>query len=260
MASSRTRTFPLTRWWRSGWHTVHLGALVLALAMGPSSYGGGRWSVVARHLVRASLPLALWFSVVSALLSVVIIRIVLVTAQSYGLSQYALEMVVRVLVLELIPLVAAMFVAVRVTLPAAAELAALRQSGALEALRAEGGDALRDEVLPRALAGMFAVALLAAVSCVLCLVLAYLLAYGFSPWGVERYTRLVGSVFAPAVTLIFAIKTLAFAVAVSLIPIGSALYDSPYDPGPASVELQGLVRMFLAILAIELVSLVGNYY
>ena len=259
MATSLSRPISLTRWWRSGWHTVHLGALVLALALSPSSYGRGRWPVIARHLVRACVPLALWFSLVSALLSVVIIRIVLVTAQSYGLSQYALEMVVRVLVLELIPLIAAMSVALRVTLPAAAELAVLRQSGALEAMRAGGGDALRDEVLPRALAGMFAVVLLAALSGVLCLVLAYLLAYGFSPWGVERYTRLVGSVFAPAVTLIFSIKTLAFAAAVSLIPIGSALHDSPYGT-PASVELQGLVRMFLAILAVEIVSLVGNYY
>jgi phospholipid/cholesterol/gamma-HCH transport system permease protein len=120
-------------------------------------------------------------------------------------------------------------------------------------------------VLPRALAGMFAVLLLAALSCVVCLVLAYLLAFGFSPWGFERYTRLVGSVFAPAVTLIFTIKTAAFAAAVSLIPIGSAMHDTPYalpgaDAGPASIELQGLVRMFLAILAVEIVSLVGNYY
>jgi len=264
MATSLTRPTPLgriaARWWQSGWHIVHMGSLVLALALAPSSYGGARWPGIAHHLVRATVPLALWFSVVSALLSLVIIRIVLVTAQSYGLSQYALEMVVRVLVLELIPLVAALFVALRVTLPAAAELAAMRQSGALDAVRARGGDALRDEVLPRALAGMFAVFLLAALSCVLCLVLAYLLAFGFSPWGLDRYTRLVGQVFTPAVTIIFALKTAAFAGAVSMIPFGSALHDSPYGPGPASIELQGLVRMFLAILAVEILSLMGNYY
>jgi phospholipid/cholesterol/gamma-HCH transport system permease protein len=46
------------------------------------------------------------------MVSLVVIHIVVVTAASYGLSQYALEMVVRVLVLELIPLVAALFVAV----------------------------------------------------------------------------------------------------------------------------------------------------
>ena len=41
--------------------------------------------------------------------------------------------------------------------------------------------------------------------------------------------------------------------------IGSALHDSPYGPGPVSIELQGLVRMFLAVLAVEMVSLMGNY-
>lgn len=263
MAVSLSRSVPLkqvlSRFWQNGWQIVHLGALLLALVLTPSSYSGARRPALAAYLVRAALPLTVWFSVVSALLSLVIIRIVLVTAQSYGLSQYALEMVVRVLVLELIPLIAALFVALRVTLPAAADLAAMRQAGRLENARRAGGSALRDEVFPRALAGMFATLLLAALSCVLCLVLAYLLAYGFSPWGFERYTRLVGQVFNPAVTLIFALKTGAFALVVSVIPIGSALHDSPYGPGPVSIELQGLVRMFLAVLAVEIVSLMGNY-
>lgn len=267
MASTLTRTVPLSRilarFWAGGWQIVQLGALLLALLLSPSTYRRERRPLLAAHLVRAAIPLTLWFSVVSALLSVVVIRIVLVTAQSYGLSQYALEMVVRVLVLELIPLIAAMFVALRVTLPAAAELAAQREAGALERLRARGGDPLRDEVFPRALAGMFAVLLLAALSGVVCLVLAYLLAYGATPWGLERYTRLVGQVFNPAVTLIFVLKTGAFALAVSVFPLGSALHDRPYaapDATPVSIELQGLVRMFLAVLAVEIVSLMGNYY
>ena len=50
-----------------------------------------------------------------ALFNVVLIRIVVVTAFAYGLSQYALNMVVRVLVLELVPLVAALFVTIRIT-------------------------------------------------------------------------------------------------------------------------------------------------
>jgi phospholipid/cholesterol/gamma-HCH transport system permease protein len=265
MAASIPRaTVPLSRvlarWWQGTWHIVHLGALVLVLALSPSSYARAWRGAIARHMVRASMPLVLWFSVVSALLSLVIIRIVLVTAQSYGLSQYALEMVVRVLVLELIPLIAALFVALRVTLPAASELSAMRQSGALEAMRRRGGDPLREVIFPRALAAMFAVFLLAALSSVVALVLAYWLAYGFSPWAFERYTRLVGHVFSPAVSVIFTLKTLFFALAVSIIPIGSGLHDHDYGRGVASVELQGLVRMFLAILAVEIVSLVGNYY
>ena len=78
-------------------------------------------------------PNLLWFCVLSALISLVIIRIVVVTALSYGLSGYALEMVVRVLVLELIPLTASLFVALRSTLPAGVEFAQRRLAAATAA-------------------------------------------------------------------------------------------------------------------------------
>ena len=245
---------------RAWWHVVHLGALVLALLVSPASYRRGRWPRLAQHLVQASAPLLVWFSLLSALVSVVLIHIVLVTALSYGLSQYAMQMVVRVLVLELIPLSAAMAVALRVSVPAAAELAALRRGGGFDALRASGLEPLHHEILPRALGGLFAVLLLAAVSSVLALVLTYLAVHGFSPWGFERFTRTVGQVFSPAVSLIFCLKTLAFAAAVALIPLGSSLHEHPGRFSPLPLELQGLVRMFVVIILIEVASLVGNYY
>ena len=65
---------------------------------------------LAADIAPASQQAVLQFTVFSSLLGLVLIRIVVVTALSYGLSQYAVEMVVRVLVLELIPLGAALFV------------------------------------------------------------------------------------------------------------------------------------------------------
>ena len=82
----------------------------------------------------------LWFIVLSSLISLVIIRIVVVTAVSYGLSQYALEMVVRVLVLELIPLTAVVFAALRCALPNAAEILEMRMRGEFDALAQQGID------------------------------------------------------------------------------------------------------------------------
>jgi len=241
------------------WHIVHLSALLLVLAMSPSSYRGAHRLTMARHLVAATAPVLLWFTLLSAITSLVITRIVLVTAQSYGLSQYALEMVVRVLVIELIPLTAALFVALRWSVPGGTALAVLRRQGRLGDQRRAGIDTLRTEVLPRAVAGIFAVLLLAAVSSVATLVLAYLLAHGFSPWGLEGYTRLVGRVFHPTVTLVFAIKTTALAMAVSVIPLGSALHDPEGVPAATSAELQGLVRLAAAVLLIEVLSLMVNY-
>ncbi|MFN3571345.1 MAG: ABC transporter permease, partial [Polaromonas sp.] len=58
----------------------------------------------------------------------------------------------------------------------------------------------------------------------------------------------------------FLLKTLFFSLAVSLIPMASALYDSTELRLRASAELRMLVRMFAVILLIEVLSLVGNYY
>jgi phospholipid/cholesterol/gamma-HCH transport system permease protein len=162
-------------------------------------------------------------------------------------------------VLELIPLSAALFVALRYTLPQRSVVARLRQQGHVDVMPGAGGAALQHELLPRVVSGVFAVLTLAAVSCVVALVITYLSVYGFTPWGLEAYTRVVGSIFNPSVTLIFMLKTLGFSITVALIPVASAVYDAPRQRSPASAELRALVRMFALLLLIEAISLMGNY-
>jgi phospholipid/cholesterol/gamma-HCH transport system permease protein len=247
-------------WLGGWWRMVRLGAQLLTLALSPSSYSAEQRRTLARHIVLGTAPSLLWFSVLTALLSLVVIRIVLVTSISYGLTQYALEMVVRVLVLELIPLTAALFAALRCTIPRATEVAALRAQGQWEATLQRGGDPVRTEVLPRVIAGAFCALLLAAVSCVVTLVLAYLSVYGFTLAGFDAYTHTVGKIFNPGVSLVFGLKVLFLGITVALVPVASVLDMAPRRRADTSVELQGLVRMFFVILVIEAASLVGNYY
>ncbi|HBZ05508.1 MAG TPA: ABC transporter permease, partial [Massilia sp.] len=101
------------RYLRSWWYMFHLGAIALVTALSPSTYSRATRHATARYIHAGTWQVLPWFTLLSALISLVIIRIVLVTALSYGLSRYALEMVVRVLVLELIPLSAALFAALR---------------------------------------------------------------------------------------------------------------------------------------------------
>ena len=111
-------------------------ARLLVLALSPSSYRGPNRVALAHHVVKDTAPILIWFTLLSSIISLVIIHIVVVTSVSYGLSRFALEMVVRVLVLELIPLTAAMFVALRCALPNAAEIAALHGRGDFDVLSA----------------------------------------------------------------------------------------------------------------------------
>ena len=248
------------RWLVDGWRVVYFGALILVLILSPSSYSPERWPLLVNRIYNSTAPILLWFTVLFALVSLVVTRIVVATAQSYGLSQYALQVVIRVLVLELIPLTAALFVALRCTLPDGAELLQMQRRGKLAQIGQAGHDPVGQEVLPRVVAGIFATVTLAALSCVVALVLAYLAVYGFTLAGMSSFTRLFGLVFSPAVVLIFVLKTLFFSLAVSLMPMASALYGMSGRAGRTSAEVRGLVRMFVVILLIEVASLMGNYY
>jgi len=254
----RAAAAPL-RWLAGWWRIVFFGATILVLALSPSSYGRAARTALMRHIYLDTAPILWGFTALCALLTLVITRIVVVTALSYGLSQYALEMVIRVLVLELIPLTAALFVALRCTIPNGAALAQMRRGGHFDELRQRGQDPVVTQVLPRALAGLYSTITLAAVSCVVALVLAYLAVYGWTAAGVPAYTHVFGHVFNPSVSLIFLLKTLSFSLAVSVIPMASGLYDVEGDGSRESAALQGLVRMFAVLLVLEAVSLVGNY-
>lgn len=250
-------------WFLEWWRLAYLSSVILVLGLSKSTYGHPLRASISNHTYRNTAPILLGFTVVCALVSVVITRIVLVTAMSYGLSQYALQVVIRVLVLELIPLTAALFVALRCTIPDGAELVALR------ACRAKGGGSaddvasLQSDVMPRVIAGLLSGLTLAALSSVVASLVAYLASFGFSVYGFATYTRMFGQVFSPAVTLIFILKTLIFCLTVSLIPMASALVDGGGASGHTartSAEMRGLVRMFTLVLFFEVASLIGNYY
>jgi phospholipid/cholesterol/gamma-HCH transport system permease protein len=240
---------------------LNAAALLVSLMLSPSSYRQAPRTVMARHLYRGTAPMLPWFTLLVAMVSLVLIHIVVATAAAYGLSRYALETVIRVLVLELIPLVSALFVAVNVTLPGGVALYRRRVRENPGFLAAGGMEALHAEAVARVLAGLFAVVTLAVVSCLVALVLTYLVVHGPNSAAFDGFTRKVGQVFNPAVALIFVLKTFFFSLAVSFIPVLSGLNTLPSSGRRSELpEVQGLLRMFLLILLIELVSLVGNYY
>ncbi|TDP64207.1 ABC transporter permease [Roseateles toxinivorans] len=244
------------RQWLTGWWGLLLfGARLAVLALSPSSWRRSQRRLMLHQAYAATMPLLLGFGLGSAIMAQVIIRIVLATAQSYGLTGYALNVLVRTLVLELIPLSAALYTAVRYTMPAAEQVRAMRARGLHKAQLAQGLDPLRDTVLPRALAGVFAAITLTLLAATITLLLTYLNLYGFSTWGLTGFVRGVGQVFGPVIVLIFALKALLLSLAVAVIPMRPGARD-----GAPGADLNHLARLLAVVLLIELLSLVGNYY
>lgn len=243
-------------WWRS----IYLAAVLLVLVMSPSSYQRRGRAMLAQQMYTQTAPILTGFTALAALLCAVIARIVIVTAQSYGLSRYALDLVVRVMVIELIPLTAALFVAMRCTIPAGVQVVQMRTQGQLAKWKGQGIDPIRVALVPRAAAGVFAAVTLAALSCIVALVTVYVSVYGFSLAGFGSYTRIFGQIFTPSLTLVFVLKTWFFSLAVAVMPLASAMYTPVARHQRGGAELGGFARMFAVLLLIEVISLMGNYY
>jgi phospholipid/cholesterol/gamma-HCH transport system permease protein len=249
-----------SEWLRGWWQILYIGAQLMVLAFSPSSYRPSQRKVLAAKLYAATAPILISYVLISALICLVVTRIIVTTALTYGLSHYALDVLIRTLVLELLPLSVALVVAVRFTMPEGKLVRDMRERGEFAAQWRAGGDPTRDELLPRVIAGVFSVLILAMLSGFVALVLAYLSVYGFHTWGFSGYTRSVGQVFNPVVALVFSLKTIFFSLAVSVIPIVFRPRAESNDPTGANAEIKVLARLFTVILLIEVLALVGNYY
>lgn len=240
------------------WYTIHLGAVAMVMAMSPSTYNRQNRVTTSRYIYAYTWQVLPWFTVLAALVSLVVIRIVVVTAASYGLSNFALEMVVRVLVLELIPLTAALFVALRAGLAFnAAEALAFAAESPDDSAAAQ--NRLRRDLVPQVVANTFSVLSLALASSVIVLLLAYLVVYGFSPWGLGYYTRTVGRVFEPVVTIGFMVKTVAFGLAVAVIPAAALLQLQRTGRKLKSNVQPGAIGLLFVLFLIEAGSLLIKY-
>ncbi len=239
---------------------IQFGAQIWVLALSPSSYRRSQRRKMLHGIYAATRPMLPSFTVFSAIVALVIIRIVLATSLSYGLSRYALDVLVRTLVLELIPLSAALFAALRYAMPAGEHVRSMRLAGEFESQLSAGFDPTRDTVLPRAVAGVFSVITLAAISSAVTLVLAYISLYGFASWGIPGFTRTVGQVFNPVIVLIFGLKTLFLSLAVAVIPMVPTPQEGLAGAARPNADITRLARLLAVVLLIEMLSLVGNYY
>lgn len=245
---------------RSWWYMIHLGAVALVMSFTPSTWNRANRLSTSRYIYASTWQVLPWFTVLTALIGLVVIRIVLVTARSYGLSQFALEMVVRVLVLELIPLSAAMFAALRSSMAFDAAALGLARAGMpTQVASDEAVRQLRRDLVPQVLANAFSVLSLAMTSGTIVLLLAYLNVYGLSPWGVPDYTRTVGRIFDPIVSIGFALKTILFGLAVALVPTAAILELQRYPRRLASNVQPGALRLLFVLLVIEAGSLAIKY-
>lgn len=248
--------------WLDGWVRVFRFATVaIAGVLSPSTYNKATRLVMQKQVYFTAWQIFPGFVVFSGLFSFLIIEIVAETARKYGLYDYALELLMRILVVEMLPLITALFLALRTGAAINTEVALMKIQNELDALQRMGIDPLRLELLPRVVGGTVSVLALTAVNMVVALWLTHLVLIDFHPWTLTAgdFTRLIGKVLdGPALAVLWA-KILVFGFAVTIIPIAEAL-STPQKLfyAPISV-LRGMVRLFFSLMLIEAAALAIVY-
>jgi phospholipid/cholesterol/gamma-HCH transport system permease protein len=246
-------------WAASWWRVFHFGAIALVMAASPSAYDRETRNVMARQIYFTALQILPGFILVATAGCYIVMRVVMSAAAVYGFTEYAQDMAIRVLVLDLVPMFVALFVALRSGSAIGTEIVLMHINGELEALQRRGADPMRHALVPRVIGSTISVVALTAVGGAIALGLAYVGVYGWSPWGLEDFTHSVGQIFVPTATFGLVLKSVMFGLTVAVIPITASL-DMPREMRLAPIGvLNGMVRLFLTLALIEGASLAIRY-
>lgn len=254
-ASAGTFLFRPRSWRR----VLRFGAFAIVAALSPSTYNQVAREQAVRQVYYTAWQVLLGYAAVSAVLSLLLIEVVVVSARKYGVERFSIELVLNVLVLELVPLMTALFVALRSGAAIGAEIALMAVRGELED-KEESGNPLQDELVPRIAGAALGVASLTTLGCVIAVWLTYVAFYGFNSAGIAEFSRIVVNVYDGIELAVFGLKCLLFGVAVAVIPAATAL-EAERDvlASVPAVVLAGLLKLVFAIGVIEVATLVVKY-
>ena len=248
----------------TGWFTVGYGLFAFLgraalLTLEPATWNRATYDVVIKQIYFTAVQILPVFLAYVLVISWLIITIILSTAQDFGLTAFASEMAIRVLVLELLPFLTALFIALRSGSAINTEVALMRVNNELDALAHCKVPPMQFEFLPRLVGGVVSVVTLAVLAGLLALLVGYLAIYGMNTAGFEPYTRTVSNIIDFGIMAGLIAKCALFGLAVTLIPVTAGL-ETPKKLFlvPVSV-LRGMMRVFFAIVTIEVVSLALKY-
>lgn len=245
---------------RSWRRVLRFGGLAIVAALSPSTYGARAREVAVRQIYFTAWQVLAGYTVAAVLLSLLLIEVVAASARKYGISSYSLELVLSVLVLEVVPLLTALFVALRSGAAIGAEIALLVVRGELEDREDAEASPLHAELVPRIAGAALSVAALTTIGCLVAVLVTYLSYFGLNMNGLAEFARIAVNVFDGPELASFLAKCLLFGLAVAIIPAATAL-EAERDvlPSLPAVVLGGLVKLLFSILLIEAASLVVKY-
>lgn len=232
-----------------------LTALCGVRALTPASYNPAVRLVLVRQVYFTAVQILPLFLMVALVFGTVVAGATVAGILRLDLVDEAGGLVVNLLVLELAPLITALLIGLRSGSAINAEMATMALTGEFRTLDLFGIDRVTYLVLPRVFATMAAVALLTGVFALLVLAGAYLFLFLFEQTGLHAYLDAVTGALTGTVAVLLLAKSLLLGFLVAFIPLYSGMHAPSGLTGISIAVLRGMVRLFLAIILVEALTL-----
>jgi len=222
----------------------------------PSSYNPAMRMVLTKQIYFTSVGILPLFSMMAMFFGSIIIGIVIVLATQYNLEDNIGSIIINFVMDEFSPFFTALLISLRSGTAINTEIAVMNVNKELNTLRKYKIDLIDYLFLPRIISGMISVTSLSIVFAIIMLSSGYIFTLFYMNMDLHTYKNLLLGAVEIKDVVVLVLKGLAFGFVITLIPIYSGLKTThSYTAIPISV-LNGMVKLFIAIFLIEVLSLV----
>jgi phospholipid/cholesterol/gamma-HCH transport system permease protein len=221
----------------------------------PSSYNPAMRSIIVKQIYFTAVEIIPLFMVIAVVFGSVIIGVVIAFAAKYNLQEHMGSIIITFVMNEFAPFFTALLIALRSGTAINTEIAVMHVNNELNALKAYGIDIIDYLFLPRIIGGMMSITLLSLMFAIIMIASGYLFTLFYMDMHLATYKILLIDAVGGVDILIQIGKSLLFGFVTITIPLYSGLKTgTSYTAIPISV-LRGMVRLFLTLFFIEVISL-----
>lgn len=246
------------QFYRSFGETLDFSWRILCTFFHRRAYNSATLSVLVNQLYFTAVEILPLFITVSIVLGSLVMGLVLQTLKTLGLTQYLGNILIGFAVNELSPLVTVLLIALRSGSAVNTEIAVMKVNKELDTLRAFRIDSLDYLFFPRIINGMISLVLLTGLFSIVLIISGGLFSRIIFGMGLNIYTDLLVNSVHLSDVVILLLKCATYGFFITLIPIVSGMRATYQLTSIPVAVLHGMIRVFLAIIFIEVLTLIAR--
>lgn len=241
---------------RSLQDTLSFAIQVILRMFDRQTYNSAVKMVLVNQIYFTSVQILPLFIIASVIFGSLLIGIVFGGIKDLGLGEYLGRILIGFVVTELSPFIVVLLIALRSSSAINTEIAVMKVNGELKTLEVFNIDAISYLFVPRVINGIISVVLLSGLFSIVVLTSGLLFSRIILGMSMDTYTSVLLTSAEFSDVIILLLKCATFGFFITLLPIRFGLTASnELTSIPISV-LNGMVKVFIAIVAIEVLTLV----